>query len=353
MRLCDIRNRSYVGLTLMSYLMTAMSTSAFAAGPNVSRTHSARPSVSRADDNVTQPIIRDVALGENGVLRGKILDRQGKPVADSEVVLIQQNKEVARTVSSSDGDFHFTAGKGGVHQLATHGDMITCRLWAGPIAPPCAQPGVLLCDGKEVVRGQCSVCCSNTCRRSCSQCCPQPCQSCDTGEGFGSTSAPAVPSMSMEELRNLAPDVPAEQFAALTQADVIIVNPEHISIAISYDATTGAATVVGKGGDEVALQMQQVARNSGIPIVRNPALAQAMFTKLNVGDAVPADLLGQLQDIMAQVSASNQPTSQGGSDYSPEFESSGGGIGPGLLLAAAAAVAIPVAITAADDDDES
>jgi flagellar biosynthesis protein FlhB len=157
-----------------------------------------------------------------------------------------------------------------------------------------------------------------------------------------------VPQVSEEELRALAPNLPAEQFAALTSANVVIVNPEHISVVIQFDPVTGAATVVAKGGDDLALEIRAAARAAGIPVVQNPELAQALFTQVAVGGLVPPALLGQVTDILAGLTPTEQAFEPGGGEFQP------GGLGnPQLLLGAgiiAAAIAVPIAVS---NDDET
>jgi flagellar biosynthetic protein FlhB len=61
--------------------------------------------------------------------------------------------------------------------------------------------------------------------------------------------------------------------AAVPKSDVIVTNPEHISIAIQYDpATMHAPKVVAKGADHLALRIRVIAMQHGVPIIeRKPA----------------------------------------------------------------------------------
>jgi type III secretion system FlhB-like substrate exporter len=157
--------------------------------------------------------------------------------------------------------------------------------------------------------------------------------------------------MTTEELREFAPDLPAEQFAALTRADVVIVNPDHISMVIQFDHATGTATVVAKGGDELALQIQSVARNAGIPIVQNPELAQALYAQVAVGQVVPEPFLSQIAQIMAELSAA-PPAAGLEAGFVGEPVGYQPFLSPNLLIGAGiigAGIAIPVAL--ANDDE--
>ncbi|MEY4675738.1 MAG: hypothetical protein RLZZ470_245 [Pseudomonadota bacterium] len=88
--------------------------------------------------------------------------------------------------------------------------------------------------------------------------------------------------------------------AALEKADVVLVNPEHYAVALRYDAEKMAAPiVVAKGLDDLALRMQDIARECEVPIARIPPLARLMHHRLKVGEAVPAQLFEAVAKILA------------------------------------------------------
>ena len=148
----------------------------------------------------------------------------------------------------------------------------------------------------------------------------------------------------------MAPDLPQEQFAALTRADVVIANPDHYSVAIAFDGQ-GGATVVAKGTDALALQIQAVARGAGVPVARNAPLAQSLFAQVEVGGAVPANLLAQINQIMAGLQPVG-PMVEAPGGYETGYEGSVGGTSGNVLVLGAiiaGAVAIPIAVS---DDDE-
>jgi len=81
-------------------------------------------------------------------------------------------------------------------------------------------------------------------------------------------------------------------------ANVLVVNPTHIAIAIDYDRETcPVPTIAAKGEDHVALAMRQAAEEAGVPIVRNIPLARDMLARAEIGEVVPSDLF----DIIAEV----------------------------------------------------
>jgi type III secretion protein U len=85
---------------------------------------------------------------------------------------------------------------------------------------------------------------------------------------------------------------------AARQADVLVVNPTHVAIALDYDHDNhGVPTVSAKGEDEVARAMREAAEDAGVPIVRNVALARELLASADVGSTVPRHLF----DIVAEV----------------------------------------------------
>jgi flagellar biosynthetic protein FlhB len=71
------------------------------------------------------------------------------------------------------------------------------------------------------------------------------------------------------------------------RADVLVVNPTHLAVALEYDGDEGdAPTVVAKGQDELARRMIEAAREAGVPVLRDVPLAHAL-TELDLGDEIP------------------------------------------------------------------
>jgi len=95
-------------------------------------------------------------------------------------------------------------------------------------------------------------------------------------------------------MQRLQKDVP--------QADVIVTNPTHISIAIAYNtATMMAPKVVAKGADEIALRIRMIAQQHGIPIVERKPLARALFDAVDVGDYIPERFYRAIAEILAYI----------------------------------------------------
>ena len=90
--------------------------------------------------------------------------------------------------------------------------------------------------------------------------------------------------------------------AAVPRADVIVTNPEHISIAIRYDEETMAAPkVVAKGADHLAMRIRQIALRHEIPIVERRPLARALYRECKVGQEIPPAYYKAVAEILAFV----------------------------------------------------
>lgn len=73
-------------------------------------------------------------------------------------------------------------------------------------------------------------------------------------------------------------------------ANVLVVNPTHVAIALAYDGKTyPIPVVIGKGEDSVAMEMRAEARNADVPILRHVPLARKLLTTAEIGEVVPAE----------------------------------------------------------------
>ncbi|MHC4218516.1 MAG: flagellar biosynthesis protein FlhB [Planctomycetota bacterium] len=90
--------------------------------------------------------------------------------------------------------------------------------------------------------------------------------------------------------------------AAVPKADVVVTNPDHVSVAITYEAERmNAPTVVAKGADFVALRIRQIALANSVPIVQRPPLARALYRQVAVGQEIPPDFYHAVAEILAYV----------------------------------------------------
>ena len=85
-------------------------------------------------------------------------------------------------------------------------------------------------------------------------------------------------------------------------ATAVIVNPTHYAIALKYSMQSqGAPRVVAKGKNYLALRIRQKAIESGVPLIENPPLAQALYKSVDVGQEIPAQFYRAIAEILAYI----------------------------------------------------
>jgi flagellar biosynthesis protein FlhB len=90
--------------------------------------------------------------------------------------------------------------------------------------------------------------------------------------------------------------------AAVASADVVVTNPTHFAVAITYDRKKDRAPrVVAKGADVVAARIRSRASEHGVPIVENPVLARTLHSSCEVNDVVPTALYTAVARLLAFV----------------------------------------------------
>ena len=102
------------------------------------------------------PPVRDVSLQSGGVLRGQVVDRQGKPCTGIPITVIKVGATTEKPVEAQtdgQGQFQFEGLSAGVYHVATAEGGTLCRLWAPNAAPPAAVPAALVVQGEGPVRG--------------------------------------------------------------------------------------------------------------------------------------------------------------------------------------------------------
>ncbi len=99
----------------------------------------------------------------------------------------------------------------------------------------------------------------------------------------------------MEQLaRRMLQDVP--------KADVVITNPTHIAVALSYNVMEAPAPIVlAIGADHMAEKIKEVAREHNVPIRENVPLARALYKSVEVGDMIPEELYKATASILASI----------------------------------------------------
>jgi len=99
---------------------------------------------------------------------------------------------------------------------------------------------------------------------------------------------------------------------AVPDADVIITNPTHYAVALSYDqGNMKAPVVVAKGADLVAMQIRSVADKHQVTIVSAPPLARALFASTELDQEIPGGLYVAVATILSYVFALKVSTLNG------------------------------------------
>ena len=75
--------------------------------------------------------------------------------------------------------------------------------------------------------------------------------------------------------------------AEVPKADVVIVNPTHVAVALKWSRAPGSAPVcVAKGVDAVAARIREAAQGAGVPVHRDPPTARALHATVEIGQEV-------------------------------------------------------------------
>jgi flagellar biosynthetic protein FlhB len=94
--------------------------------------------------------------------------------------------------------------------------------------------------------------------------------------------------------------------AAVADADVVLTNPTHLAVALSYEQGSFAPTVVAKGAGVVAQRIREKAEEAGVPVMRNIPLARALHRSCQIGDSIPVDLFRAVAEVLATVYATKR-----------------------------------------------
>lgn len=85
----------------------------------------------------------------------------------------------------------------------------------------------------------------------------------------------------------------------VAMADVVLVNPTHVSVALKYNQAMGAPRVVAKGAGVVAARIREIATENRVPLVEDVPLARALYRNCEVGTEIPADLYTAVARVLA------------------------------------------------------
>ena len=95
-------------------------------------------------------------------------------------------------------------------------------------------------------------------------------------------------------MKNMVNEVP--------KADVVVTNPTHYAVALSYDrAAMDAPVIIAKGVDSLALRIREIARENEVMMIENRYLARELYNRLDVGDMIPEDLFYAVSLVYAEL----------------------------------------------------
>jgi flagellar biosynthetic protein FlhB len=119
--------------------------------------------------------------------------------------------------------------------------------------------------------------------------------------------------MVKQRMRALARQRARQQmFTEVPKADVVVVNPVHIAVALKYDPSVAPAPyVLAVGRRKVAERIKQLAFENKVPVVENIPLARALVGSVKVGTMVPAELYLAVAEVLAFVIRQRQRAGAG------------------------------------------
>jgi flagellar biosynthetic protein FlhB len=103
-------------------------------------------------------------------------------------------------------------------------------------------------------------------------------------------------------------------------ADVVLVNPTHVAVALRYEADRGAPRVVARGAGEIARRIRESATEHRVPLVRDVPLARALYTSTTVGQEIPPELYAAVAQVLAFIISRRSQGRPGGEHRSPRTE---------------------------------
>jgi len=90
--------------------------------------------------------------------------------------------------------------------------------------------------------------------------------------------------------------------AAVPEADVVVTNPTHYSVALKYDhGKMEVPKVVAKGVDNIAFKIREIAKENEVPILENPPLARTLYAAVEVDEEIHGDHYKAVAEIIGFV----------------------------------------------------
>ena len=94
---------------------------------------------------------------------------------------------------------------------------------------------------------------------------------------------------------------------AVPQADVIIRNPTHFAVALSYDMDkNNAPVVVAKGQDELALRIVRVGEEHNVAVIEDRPLARGLYALAEINQEIPMEYYSAVAEVLVFVYKMNR-----------------------------------------------
>ncbi|MDQ4504128.1 EscU/YscU/HrcU family type III secretion system export apparatus switch protein [Sinomonas sp. ASV322] len=91
--------------------------------------------------------------------------------------------------------------------------------------------------------------------------------------------------------------------AAIAGADVVLVNPTHVAVALAYEPGKSAPRIVAKGAGVVAARIREEAEAKRVPMVQDVPLARALHAACELGQEIPVEFYTAVAGVLAFVMA--------------------------------------------------
>ena len=89
--------------------------------------------------------------------------------------------------------------------------------------------------------------------------------------------------------------------SAVPKADVIVTNPTHYAVALSYKNGMGAPKVVAKGMGAIAQKIKELGAEHAVPIMEAPPLARALYKHAEIDSEIPSALYNAVAEVLAYI----------------------------------------------------
>ncbi|MCX7421579.1 MAG: hypothetical protein NT013_18815 [Planctomycetia bacterium] len=143
----------YFKLSKFAALVATIPLIAPGAMPSASAKDPARPRL-MSKTQVVEPKPTDIVLHPGNIIAGEVFTADGKPLAETEVIVQIGRHEVARVSTNRLGEFAVEVPRGGVYVVASNGGTLLVRAWTATAAPPTSLEKITIAPQTTVIRAQ-------------------------------------------------------------------------------------------------------------------------------------------------------------------------------------------------------